>query len=143
MHPNANQNIITREIKRSKDIQNMVMEKNIAALFMSMLALALLSATSNASRINDISCDEATPLLVPCVPFLQATDGQKPSESCCSAASTIVQRATSTQNRRDLCKCFKQAASSIKINPDQLKQLPKLCNISISFSLDPNVDCST
>ncbi|KAE9602819.1 putative plant lipid transfer protein/Par allergen [Lupinus albus] len=121
----------------------MMMEKNIAALFMSMMALALLSTTSNASRINDISCLEATPLLLPCVPFLEATDGQKPSDSCCSAANTIVQKATSPQNRKDLCECFKSAASGIGLNPEQLKQLPQLCNFTLSFPLDPNVDCNT
>ncbi|KAE9602818.1 hypothetical protein Lal_00050085 [Lupinus albus] len=121
----------------------MMMEKNIAALFMSMMALALLSTTSNASRINDISCAEAIPILLPCLPFLKATDGQKPTASCCSAATTVVQRATSPQNRKDLCQCFKSAASGISINPGQLKQLPQLCNITISFPLDPNVDCNT
>ncbi|CAL0306604.1 unnamed protein product [Lupinus luteus] len=121
----------------------MMMEKKIGVVFMVMMALVLLATTSGASRINDISCLEATPLLLPCVPFLQATDNQKPTDACCSAASSIVQRATSTQNRRDLCQCFKQAASGIGINPNHLKQLPELCKITISFPLDPNVDCNT
>ncbi|CAL0306603.1 unnamed protein product [Lupinus luteus] len=121
----------------------MMMVKNIVVVFMAMMALALLSTRSGASRINDISCLEATPLLLPCIPFLQATNDKKPTDACCSAASTIVQRATSTQNRRDLCQCFKQAASGIGLNPDHLKQLPELCKITISFPLDPNVDCNT
>ncbi|CAL0306613.1 unnamed protein product [Lupinus luteus] len=121
----------------------MMMEQKTGVVFMAMMTLVLLATTSGASRINDISCLEATPLLLPCVPFLKATGNQKPTDACCSAASSIVQRATSTQNRRDLCQCFKQAASGIGINPDHLKQLPELCKIIISFPLDPNVDCNT
>ncbi|CAL0306353.1 unnamed protein product [Lupinus luteus] len=121
----------------------MMMEKKMAITFVSMMVLAVLSTTSNASRVNDISCLEATPLLLPCLPFVQATDDQKPSDACCSAANTIVQRATSTQNRRDLCQCFKQAAAGIGLNPEKLKQLPQLCKISLSFPIDPSVDCNT
>lgn len=143
MHLMANLNFIPREIKRIIGIENMMMKKTMVALSMSMMVLGLLATISNATRINDITCAEATPLLLPCVPFLKGSGGGQPSASCCSGANTIFQGATSTQNRRDLCQCFKQDVSVIGVNPDQLKQLPQLCNINLSFPLDPNIDCNS
>ncbi|CAL0324462.1 unnamed protein product [Lupinus luteus] len=120
----------------------MMMEKTVATFFLSMVILTLLDGTTNASEINDITCVDAQRLLLPCIPYLQGL-GLKPSSSCCSAAKTVFERATSTQNRRALCQCFKQVAPVIGVNPDRSKQLPKLCNIRLSFPLDPKINCNS
>ncbi|CAL0324776.1 unnamed protein product [Lupinus luteus] len=121
----------------------MMMEKTVATFFLSIMILGLLDGTSNASQINDITCGEVGPLLLPCVPFLQGSGTGQPSTSCCSGPKSIFDRATSTQNRRAFCECFKQAAPIIGLNPGRSKQLPKLCNISLPFNLDPKIDCNS
>ncbi|XP_019419928.1 PREDICTED: non-specific lipid-transfer protein AP10-like [Lupinus angustifolius] len=143
MHLMCNLNFIHSEIKRSIDIEKMTMEKTVATLFLSMMILSSLYETLKASEINDITCVDAERLLLPCIPYLQGFGSPKPSSSCCSAAKTIFKGATTTKNRRALCECFKQAAPVIGVNPDRSKQLPKLCNIRLSFPLDPKINCNS
>ncbi|XP_019436606.1 PREDICTED: non-specific lipid-transfer protein 1-like [Lupinus angustifolius] len=118
----------------------MMMDKNMATLFKSMIVLALLSSTSNASQINEISCLQSTQLLVPCLHDAQGSG--TPSDDCCSAISTINQRATTTPNRREICECFKQITNALPINWDKLKEVPKLCGIGLPFPFVPNFDCN-
>ncbi|KAF1876453.1 hypothetical protein Lal_00029801 [Lupinus albus] len=120
----------------------MTMEKKVVGLLLSMMILSLLDGTSKASQINDITCAQAGQLVLPCVPFLQGI-GSEPSASCCSGAKSVVEGASSTQNRRDLCQCLKKVSSLITINPDRAKQLPKLCNVNLPFDLDPKIDCNS
>ncbi|CAL0324777.1 unnamed protein product [Lupinus luteus] len=117
-----------------------MMKKTVATFFLSIMILGLLDGTSNASRINDITCGEVGPLILPCVPFLQGSGPGQPSTSCCSATKIVFERATSTQNRRDLCQCFKKVAPIIGVNPHRSKQLPKMCNIRLSFPLDSKIN---
>ncbi|CAL0324778.1 unnamed protein product [Lupinus luteus] len=119
------------------------MKKTVATFFLSIMILGLLDGTSNASRINDITCGEVGPLILPCVPFLQGSGPGQPSTSCCSGDRSVFDRATFTQNRRALCECFKQVAPFIGVNPDRSKQLPKLCNIRLSFPLDSKINCNS
>ncbi|KAF1876409.1 hypothetical protein Lal_00029757 [Lupinus albus] len=108
----------------------MMMGKRVVGLLLLMMILSLLDGTSKASQINDITCGQAGKLILPCLPFVQGI-GSEPSASCCSGAKSIVDGASSTQNRRDICQCFKKVSPIIIINPDRSKQLPKLCNYSI------------
>ncbi|XP_019430990.1 PREDICTED: non-specific lipid-transfer protein 1-like [Lupinus angustifolius] len=119
------------------------MEKTLATFLLSVMILGLLDVPSNASQINDITCGEAGPLILPCVQFLQGSGPGQPSAFCCSGAKSIFVAATSTQNRRALCECFKQAAPLIGLNPNRSKQLPKLCNINLPFDLDSKIDCNS
>ncbi|KAF1876465.1 hypothetical protein Lal_00029813 [Lupinus albus] len=107
------------------------MERRVVGLLLSVMILSLLDGTSKASQINDITCGQAGKLTLPCLPFLQGITTIQPSASCCSGAKSVAQRASSTQNRRALCQCFKKISQTININPDRSKLLPKLCNYSI------------
>ncbi|WCJ20443.1 hypothetical protein M5689_002672 [Euphorbia peplus] len=65
-----------------------------------------------------------------------------PSPECCLGAEKVKEVATTTQIRRDLCSCFKQAVVSFGIIPDKTKQIPDLCHVQVPVPIDPNVDCS-
>ncbi|KAE9610614.1 putative plant lipid transfer protein/Par allergen [Lupinus albus] len=120
-----------------------MMEKRVGSILLTMMIMSMLDGTSNANQINDITCGEAQLLILPCVPYLQGSGSAKPSGSCCSSAKTVFKRATSTQNRRALCQCFKDAAPIIGVNPSRSKLLPKLCNIRLSFPLNPSINCNS
>lgn len=115
----------------------------MVALFVPLMALGLLVTASGARQINDIGCNEAIFDLLPCHDYLVGSSQGEPTPYCCQAANTIFQRADTTQVRRTLCVCFEQAFPMFGINPDQARQLPKLCNISLSFPIDPKLNCST
>ncbi|XP_019430991.1 PREDICTED: non-specific lipid-transfer protein-like [Lupinus angustifolius] len=123
----------------------MMMEKTVASFFLSMMILSLLDGTSNASEINVITtCAVAETLLLPCISYLQGVGSAKPSGSCCSAATRVfIKEATTTKNRRALCQCFKRIVPILGVNPDRSKQLPRLCNIRLSFPLDPKINCNS
>lgn len=118
--------------------------KKIIAFLTLVMVLGLQAVTTlDARQIDDISCSEAIVLLVPCVPFLTGLGQPTPSTSCCEGAQNLNQKADTTQVRRDVCECLKGASMKFGVNSDRTKQLPQLCNISLSFTLDPNIDCNT
>ncbi|XP_027340863.1 non-specific lipid-transfer protein 1-like [Abrus precatorius] len=110
-------------------------------LLVPMMTLCLSLSTISRSQIDDITCNEALPLLTPCQPYLVGS--AEVSSTCCEGVNTIFQRANTTQVRRDVCKCIKNAASQIGVNPEKAKQLPQLCNITLPFPIDPSIDCNT
>ncbi|KAF3451790.1 hypothetical protein FNV43_RR07886 [Rhamnella rubrinervis] len=92
---------------------------------------------------DDITCQQAAIDLLPCQPFLTARAGaDKPTVPCCVGVKTVFQQANTTQNRRDLCECFKRGAAQIGVKPERAKQIPDLCSIAIKIPIDPSVDCS-
>nr|XP_004513716.2 non-specific lipid-transfer protein A-like [Cicer arietinum] len=120
-----------------------MMGKKIIAFLTLVMVLGLQVTTLDARQIDDISCSEAIVSLLPCVPFLTGLGPPTPSTSCCDAAQNLNQKADTTQVRRDVCECLKGASIKFGVNPDKTKQLPQLCNLSVSFSFDPSIDCNT
>ncbi|KAI5409630.1 hypothetical protein KIW84_055170 [Lathyrus oleraceus] len=82
-------------------------------------------------------------VLVAMSSLLQGTGGATPPKNCCDGANTLNQKANTTPIRRDVCNCLKPAASRFGVKPDKSKQLPQLCNITLSVPFDPNIDCNT
>ncbi|XP_062014213.1 non-specific lipid-transfer protein AP10-like [Rosa rugosa] len=97
----------------------------------------------NASPPNgDITCQTALLVLMPCKPYLESSGPPTPSVFCCKGVQNVTAQATTTEIRRSLCECFKQAAASMSIDPKKLKQLPQFCQVSVPVPLDPSIDCS-
>jgi hypothetical protein len=121
----------------------MMMGKKYISLSMIVMVLGMLVTTMDASQIDDVSCSEALLSLLPCLPFLQGTGPATPTSFCCAGANTLNQKANTTQIRRNICNCLKPAASRFGVHSDRSKQLPQLCNISLSVSFDPSTDCNS
>ena len=117
--------------------------KKFISLSMLVIILGMLVRTLEARKIDDVSCTSALFLLLPCLPFLQGVGPATPTSYCCAGANDLNQKANTTQIRRDVCNCLKPAASRFGVNPDRSKQLPQLCNITLSVPFDPSIDCNT
>jgi hypothetical protein len=120
----------------------MMMGKIYISLSMIVMVLGMLVTTLDARQIDDVSCPEALLSLLPCLPFLQGLGPDTPSSYCCAGANTLNQKANTTPIRRDVCNCLKPAASRFGVHSDRSKELPHLCNISLSVSFDPSTDCN-
>ncbi|XP_039687967.1 non-specific lipid-transfer protein [Medicago truncatula] len=102
-----------------------MLRKKIISPSMVVMVLGMLVATLDARQIDD-GVGPATP-----------------TSYCCAGITDLNQKANTTQIRRDVCNCLKPAASRFGVNPDRLKQLPTLCNITLNVPFDPSVDCNT
>ncbi|KAI4295975.1 hypothetical protein L6164_035968 [Bauhinia variegata] len=109
----------------------------------SVMAMGLLATLSNAIEINEISCTQALVELLPCKDYLMGSGPDQPPVACCQNAQALYQQATSTQIRRDLCNCLKNAAAQMGVNVDRAKNLAPACGISLPFPIDPKIDCNT
>jgi hypothetical protein len=117
--------------------------KKMVSLFIPLMALGLVLTSFVSCQMDEISCSEAIPNLAPCLPYFIGFFQAQPSAGCCGGFNIVVQKADTTQNRRDLCDCFKKASIQFNVNGDKAKKLPQLCNINLSFALDPQIDCNT
>ncbi|CAI8586902.1 unnamed protein product [Vicia faba] len=117
--------------------------KRSISLLNVVMILNMLVTTLDARKIDVITCPDALLSLLPCLPYLQGTGPATPTSACCAGANNLNQKADTTQSRRDVCNCLKPAASRFGVNPDRSKQLPRLCNINLSVSFDPSIDCNT
>ena len=120
-----------------------MMGKKIISLYMLVMVLGMLVTTLDARQIDDVSCTSALFSLLPCLQFLQGIGPATPSSYCCAGANDLNQKASTTQIRRDVCNCLKPAASRFGVHSDRSRQLPHLCNISLSVPFDPTIDCNT
>ncbi|XP_015878155.2 non-specific lipid-transfer protein 1 [Ziziphus jujuba] len=108
------------------------------------LVLGLAIMVLGSTHENNITCQQALTDLLPCQPFLTAAAGaDQPSGPCCLGVQIVFQAASTTQIRRDLCVCFKNAAAQFGAKPDRAKQIPTLCNIALTIPIDPSINCST
>jgi hypothetical protein len=121
----------------------MMMGKNYISLSMIVMVLGMLVTTLDARQIDDVSCSDALLSLLPCLPYLQGVGPDTPPSACCAGANDLNQKANTTPIRRDVCNCLKPAASRFEVHSDRSKQLPQLCNISLSVSFDPSTDCNS
>ncbi|WCJ37329.1 hypothetical protein M5689_018477 [Euphorbia peplus] len=110
-------------------------------MVMGMLGFGLIILAVSVHNVNAISCQEALATLNPCLSFLVGTNPM-PSPACCLGAEKVKEEANTTQIRRDLCSCFKQAAASFGLIAGKAKQIPDLCHVQVPIPIDPNIDCS-
>ena len=117
--------------------------KKFISLSMLVMVLGMFVTTLDARQIDDVSCSSALFSLLPCLPFLQGVGPATPTSYCCAGANDLNQKADTTQIRRDVCNCLKPAASRFGVKSDRSRQLPQLCNITLSVPFDPTIDCNT
>jgi len=119
------------------------MGKKYISVLMVVMVLGMLVTAMDASQIDDVSCPEALSSLLPCLPFLQGVGSDTPPSVCCAGANNLNQKANTTPIRRNVCNCLKPASIRFGVHVDRAKNLPHLCNINLSFTIDPSIDCNT
>ena len=125
-------------------IQAKMLEKKVMALLILAMAFAMSVTTHGVHQINDITCSEALPLFLPCLLYLAGFGPiDPPPFLCCTGALTVFQRATTTQDRRNLCGCFQVALANSGFVAERAEQLPVYCKIVSPFPFYPNTNCST
>ncbi|KAB1221799.1 Non-specific lipid-transfer protein AP10 [Morella rubra] len=107
--------------------------------------LMIIVVTATAPPSQGIACNDALKDLGPCQSFLVASGPATtpPTSDCCQGAASVMKQATTTDTRKSLCVCFKDAGKNMKVNADRAKSLPKLCNLNVPVPIDPNVNCDT
>ncbi|CAL1402033.1 unnamed protein product [Linum trigynum] len=89
-----------------------------------------------------VTCPSALLQLLPCLPFL-TKQVPSPSTQCCSNVKLLNDEANTAAIRQQLCKCFKPAAITYRVDPPVAKALPSLCRVNVPVPIDPNIDCNT
>ncbi|RHN66720.1 putative plant lipid transfer protein/Par allergen [Medicago truncatula] len=118
-------------------------KKNVS-LFVPLMVLSMLMTTLYASQINDITCSEAISSLLPCLPFLEGSLPATPSTDCCAGATNLFHKVDTTKiQRKNICHCLKNTSTKFGVNSKRSKQLPQLCHINLSFSVDTKIDCNS
>ncbi|XP_041023150.1 non-specific lipid-transfer protein 1-like [Juglans microcarpa x Juglans regia] len=117
------------------------MEKKMRGL--SALTFGFVILILSACHSEAMTCPEALVILLPCKPFLEGALPDSPNFLCCLGVQKLTQEASTTETRRAVCQCLKNATLGFHINLDRAKQIPQLCHINDPIPIDPNVDCNT
>ncbi|XP_074311896.1 non-specific lipid-transfer protein-like [Silene latifolia] len=108
-------------------------------LAVSMFVIAASYATEAA-----ISCAVVENNLKPCIGHLKSQDSQAtPPADCCSGVKSVKAQADSTGERKAVCQCMKDMATKVGgINYDLAAKLASQCGVTMSYTINPNTDCS-
>ncbi|KAK9291726.1 hypothetical protein L1049_019675 [Liquidambar formosana] len=112
--------------------------EGLSVVVMGLVVLGLI-----ATPVYTITCSDAATALVPCLTFLVGFGPGQPSDQCCTGAQNLNKAANTTEARRTLCQCLKDAEGSYPINFDRAKQLPALCHLNTSIVISPDIDCKS
>ncbi|CAL4953894.1 unnamed protein product [Urochloa decumbens] len=123
----------------------------MAAPRLATLALAVLLAAAVASPPAAVraamSCTTVYNTLMPCLPFVQM-GGAMPPQPCCGGIRSLLQQANTTPDRRAICGCLKNVASSAAGGSsgtyiDRAAALPGKCGVTLPYKISTNVNCNT
>lgn len=122
------------QLSSINNIVNMV-SMNMTWMFVVFLAVVAAAPTAKAA----VNCTEVESKFAPCTPYLQ-NQVSTPSSSCCDALKSLNAAATTTADRRALCKCLTSAVQKTpNLNYFNAINLPGKCRFDsslISFNCD-------
>ncbi|XP_011087046.1 non-specific lipid-transfer protein-like [Sesamum indicum] len=106
------------------------------------VAVVLALVVGRATAGTEVKCDDAVAQLQPCGAFLKSTAARPNAAPPVAVRSLDKLAKSSPRSRKILCECFKETASSFPVNLVRAAKLPKLCNVTSSIRLDPNLHCN-
>ncbi|KAK4253614.1 hypothetical protein QN277_010266 [Acacia crassicarpa] len=106
------------------------------------LVFLVLLAVASSSCEAVITCEQAVGDVNPCVMYLIGPTGAKPPLECCDGVKALVAATPTPEDSRVACVCLKVLAQSIPINPKNAQDLPRNCNVNLSFEITPGFDCN-
>ncbi|KAL3516863.1 hypothetical protein ACH5RR_023765 [Cinchona calisaya] len=87
-----------------------------------------------------INCPQVDIYLARCVPYLR--EGGEPDPACCSGVKSLIGAVKTPADKRDACKCVKQAANNVpNLKDDAAQALPAKCGVTMDIPISKNVDC--
>lgn len=108
----------------------------------SLIVVLALVANLMVEQGEALSCGDLSGPMAQCASYASGASSQ-PSGGCCSAVKQINAMAKTTQDRRQVCSCLKQAASSYpNVQLANIAAIPNKCGVP-SVSINPNVDCNS
>ncbi|VVA99728.1 unnamed protein product [Arabis nemorensis] len=103
------------------------------------VAITILTSTLNVKTVHSLMpCQEALTVFKPCLAYLHASPGVKPTPECCKGLDNINRGAKTYDDRRDMWNCLSSAAP----DPNKLVTLPQLCGVTYSHLIGPKFDCN-
>lgn len=109
-------------------------------LFLLCILRAVTMHTICASATPTVSCGNALSELASCGGYLVGHGTDKPSTACCTAVSSLDHMAKTTAERKLLCQCFQDTASSFGVSLEKASKLPILCKLNIKVA--PGMNCN-
>lgn len=111
-------------------------------LFFSMLVLlSVLFFLANVSEAV-VQCNFVVTKAAACAAYATGK-AQIPTAACCSGLKQLAQSVKSVDDKKDICRCLKSAAKSMKVNDTYLSKLPLLCKINVGFRVSSKTNCET
>lgn len=115
------------------------MKSGMVVCLIATLAMFLLMSESGES----LTCGEAVNPLIPCLPYVTGTTPQ-PSTVCCQGVKHLNEIASTSEIRREACKCIKNAASGMPNLKDScVEDLPSKCGTTLPIRISKDIDCNT
>ncbi|XP_021851885.1 non-specific lipid-transfer protein 3-like [Spinacia oleracea] len=88
-----------------------------------------------------MTCGTVTKNIAQCITYLKG--GDTPSDACCAGVKTLKNLASTSEDKKAACNCLKTAAASMTgLDEKKAAGLPAKCNVSISYTISPDTDCS-
>ncbi|BAT88786.1 hypothetical protein LR48_Vigan09g083400 [Vigna angularis] len=116
-----------------------MVEKKVLATMMFVMAYGL-ALTNLSEGQMPATCDEYNPLFSPCVPYLVNPDFSTPTSRCCVGAAQQLTKGNNPAALKKLCTCLDDTTANLGFLSQKLIQLPKMCNIKLSFSIEKCVN---
>ncbi|KAL6876436.1 hypothetical protein ACP4OV_013008 [Aristida adscensionis] len=114
------------------------MMKSLAFAFV-LLAMLMLQKVAVEAEVD---CSGVLSGLSPCLDFVQGDDEQ-PSAACCAGVNQLFDAGESVDDRQATCECLKSAYSQVNVDLSAAKSLPGDCGLSLTYTISPDMDCST
>ncbi|WZY79508.1 hypothetical protein YC2023_025892 [Brassica napus] len=109
-----------------------------SAFIVSIVLMIIVSPTFHAKTVCSITCAMMKHKVKPCLQGVRQP-GEKPTEFCCNAIYSLNLKATTTQARRYLCQCFKDAIKSYPYI--KIIDFPALCDVPLAIPFTPSINC--
>ncbi|XP_073129059.1 non-specific lipid-transfer protein D, cotyledon-specific isoform-like [Henckelia pumila] len=112
--------------------------KNV--FFSLFLVLALVYCFAHSSDAT-ISCGTVDTKAASCIAYATGR-ATKPSDPCCAGLKSLAQSVQSVADKKDICRCLKEAVKSFAGVQDKfLSKIPSACSIKVGFPVSINTDC--
>ena len=109
----------------------------VAVVVVLMLAVAPSSAKAEAN----ITCEQVTNWLTPCISY--GVFGGTVTPECCQGIKDLNAHYYTKDDIRAACQCVQDGAAMIPgIDYDRINQIPGLCGTSCPYKVYPSTDCS-
>ncbi|CAN0840975.1 Non-specific lipid-transfer protein 3 [Linum grandiflorum] len=127
------------------------MSRYLAAVFLAIIILVANNGGGVAAQAPKRAappCSSVYAALQPCISYLtgsgEITEGEQPSEECCSGVKALQPFSVSKPDRVSMCECFKSLVGSVpQVDLALASKLPGNCKVNVQLpKLSMDFDCS-